>query len=132
MTPTIEEMRKMVQESSGETELGAPFCHECDTINGHDKRCVIGALASALEQLEEMEASFNLYDSAIRRGTEKWFDAHPMKHRVWPDAGDLIGWLLQSGLIALADEPPMPEVKQPTPQPPAPEPQVVVRSWPPD
>lgn len=43
---------------------------------------------------EEWEASFKLYNNAMRRGTKIWQDA-TRRTRIWPDAAQLVAWLIQ-------------------------------------
>lgn len=52
---------------------------------------------AALElEIEDWEASFNLYDNAMRRATKMWQEAsgHDEVPRVWPDGAKLMAWML--------------------------------------
>ncbi len=32
---------EVLEQAAGETELGAPFCHICEVVNGHAKSCPV-------------------------------------------------------------------------------------------
>lgn len=55
-------------------------------------RAIIRAL---LDELEEWEESFELYDNAMRRGTKMWQNASGNPYKVWPDGAVLIAWLME-------------------------------------
>jgi len=48
----------------------------------------------ALQQLEEMEASFDLRWKADMRAIKMWQEGHPERQMTWPDHADLCVWLL--------------------------------------
>jgi hypothetical protein len=58
----------------------------------------LDAIRARMQELErerdEHDASFNLYDRAIRRGTEAWHAAGGDPD-VWPDVGALVKWILE-------------------------------------
>lgn len=58
------------------------ICNEGDEI-----------IAELKTKNEEWEASFKLYYDAMRRGTKMWQDATG-KVRIWPDAAELVAWIL--------------------------------------
>ena len=59
-----------------------------------DAQAEVGRLG---REIEEWEASFNLYDDACRRGTKLWQEASGYTEvpRVWPDGAKLVAWLLE-------------------------------------
>jgi hypothetical protein len=46
-------------------------------------------------RIKEYDASFQLYDGAMRRGTKMWQVAHPESAHTWPDAARLAAWLME-------------------------------------
>lgn len=47
-------------------------------------------------EIEDWEASFNLYDDACRRGTKLWQEetGNDKVPRIWPDGAKMVAWLI--------------------------------------
>jgi len=45
------------------------------------------------EQIEEYDASFELYDQAVRRGTRDWQAVPENLSTVWPGTAELVAWM---------------------------------------
>ena len=82
-------------------EKNLSFCREernlfVKVINDAIRICTIGdeTIAELKTKNEEWEASFKLYDDAMRRGIKIWQDA-TKRTRIWPDAAQLTAWLIQ-------------------------------------
>jgi len=63
-----------------------------------ESRKEIRALRALVDDLRkdnaEWQASFDLYDKAMARGTEQWRKANPGNELVLPDTGNLVEWLI--------------------------------------
>ena len=72
--------------------------HFVRVINEAIRTCNEGdeTIAELETKNEEWEASFKLYDDAMRRGTKIWQEATG-KEGIWPDAALLVTWLLHQG-----------------------------------
>ncbi len=46
---------EVLEQAAGETELGAPFCHICEVVNGHAKNCPVPYLIDALVRLDKFD-----------------------------------------------------------------------------
>lgn len=96
MTMTLDEIRKALEDSDDLVEA----IRTDDVImlaQSEGERLILvkhDALAAAIETIDELEESFELYDGAMRRGTKMWQDATG-NTRIHPDGAKLISWLME-------------------------------------
>ncbi|MHC4736478.1 MAG: hypothetical protein ACYTDW_18765 [Planctomycetota bacterium] len=60
----------------------------------YDKPWFANEVARLEKEVEEWEASFDLYHAASMRGIKMWQEATG-KDMVWPDQGELTAWLIE-------------------------------------
>jgi hypothetical protein len=53
------------------------------------------AILGLYDQIEALEATFDLRWKADMRAIKRWQDAHPGNELVWPDHADLVVWLME-------------------------------------
>jgi len=74
-----------------QSQIGHPDCFD---------GCCLHAAITRAEQAEaevrDYDASFELYDNAMRRATKMWQEESGNKEvpRIWPDGAKLVAWLI--------------------------------------
>lgn len=60
------------------------------------RRLLSGAdIVTLMEEVDELQATFDLRWKADMRAIKRWREAHPGRSNVWPDHADLVVWLLE-------------------------------------